>query len=201
MRKNTKTIINKRNRAVFSPSAKTTARPHNSSINPDAIIMQIAKDYKDRSRKDIDSWRKALMAIDHVEKPRYNRYYDLVDDLKTDGTLIKNVILRKTATLSVGFQIRNEKTNQINEEATKLINQKWFYRYLSWQLDAIIFGAKVVEFLEFNDKKIKLTVLPTRNLVPSQKRIYPDLTKDNVFINYDSPGEKPWLIELNGTTH
>lgn len=198
MRKNTKQILNNRNRGGFVPVAKADTQSLKSGKrNADAIIMQIANAYKDRSRKEIQSWRLALTAIEHIETPRYNRYFDLVDDLKTDGTLLKNVILRKTATLSVGFQIRNEKTGDINEEATKLLNQKWFYRYLNLELDAILYGTKLIEFLEFNDKKIKFSVLPSRNLVPSQKRIYPDLSKDKIFIEYDSDQNKPWIIELN----
>jgi phage gp29-like protein len=198
MRKNTKQILNNRNRGGFTPVAKADTQSLKSGKrNADAIIMQIANAYKDRSRKEIQSWRLALTAIEHIETPRYNRYFDLVDDLKTDGTLLKNVILRKTATLSVGFQIRNEKTGDINEEATKLLNQKWFYRYLNIELDAILYGTKLIEFSEFNDKKIKFSVLPSRNLVPSQKRIYPDLSKDKVFIEYDSEQNKPWIIELN----
>ena len=182
----------------FAPVAKTDTMPLRSGKkNADAIIMQISKSYKDRSRKDIQTWRLALMAIEHIDTPRYNRYFDLVDDLKTDGTFIKNVILRKTATLSIGFQIRNKKTGDINEEATELLNQKWFYRYLNLQLDAIIYGVRLVEFLEFDGKKIKMSVLPSRNMVPSQKRIYPDLSKDKIFIQYDAPIHKPWIIELN----
>ena len=185
-------------RLAINPTAKAETQPlRGGKRNADAIILQIAKSYKDRSRKDIQAWRLALMAIDHIDTPRYNRYFDLVDDLKTDGTFIKNVILRKTATLSVGFQIRNKKTGEINEEATELLNQKWFYRYLNLQLDAIIYGVRLVEFLAFDGKKIKMSVLPSRNMVPSQKRIYPDLSKDKIFIQYDDPQHKPWIIELN----
>ncbi|MCC9072464.1 DUF935 family protein [Flavobacterium sp. F-65] len=197
MRKNTNKLLNNRNKGFFSPVAKSDTQPVKSVKRADAIIMQVAKAYKDRSRKDIQSWRTALMAIDHIDTPRYNRYFDLVDDLKTDGTLVKNVILRKTATLSVGFQIRNSKTGEINQLATKLFNQKWFYRYLSLELDAIIFGTRLLEFLEFNGKRIKISVLPSRNLVPSQKRFYPDLSKDKSFIQYDSEENKPWVLELN----
>jgi hypothetical protein len=198
MRKNTKQIFNNRNRGGFTPVAKADTQSLKSGKhNNDAIIMQIAKAYKDRSRKEIQTWRMSLVAIDHIDTPRYNRYFDLVDDLKTDGTFIKNVILRKTATLSVGFQIRNKKTGDLNVEASELLNQKWFYRYLNLELDSIIYGLRLIEFSEFNGHKIKFSVLPSRNTVPSQKRIYPDLSKDKNFIEYDSPIHKPWIIELN----
>lgn len=196
----------KRNRAnkgvKIAPTAKATTQPIKmGKKNADAIILQIAKAYKDRSRKDIQSWRLALMAIDHIDTPRYFRYFDLVDDLKTDGTLKTQILLRKAATLSINFQIRNRKTGDINEEASELFQQKWFYKYLGIELDSILFGTRIVEFLEFNGHAIKLGVVPPRNTVPIQKRIYPDLSKDKDFIQYDEDAYKPWVIELNPDNH
>lgn len=182
----------------FAPVAKTNTTPMKSGkTNANAIIMQVAKAYKDRSRKEIQTWRLALTAIEHIETPRYNRYFDLQDDLVTDGVYKAQVLLRKSATLSCGFQVRNRKTGEVNELATELFNQKWFYRYLNVELDSIILGTRIIEFLEFNGHAIKFAVVPPRNTVPSQKRIYPDLGKDKTFIQYDDPIYKPWVIELN----
>lgn len=202
MRKNTKQILNNRNKGFMTPVAKADTQPLKSGKrNADAIIMQVAKAYKDRSRKEIQSWRMSLMAIDHIETPRYNRYFDLQDDLVTDGTYKTQVLLRKSATLSIDFQVRNRKTGQINELGSELFQQKWFYKYLNTELDSIILGTRVIEFLEFNGHSIKFAVIPPRNTVPKQKRIYPDLGKDNAFIQYDDPIYKPWVIELNPDNH
>lgn len=197
MKKNTRRILNSRQRSNFTPVAKTDTQPIKSGKkNADAIIMQVAKAYKDRSRKEIQSWRMALMAIDHIETPRYTRYFDLQDDLVTDGTYKTQVGLRESATLSVSYQIRNRKTGQINELGTELFQQKWFYSYLKQYLNSIILGTRIVEFLEFNGHNIKFALIPPRNTVPKQKRIYPDLGKEN-FIPYDHPIYKPWVIEMN----
>lgn len=189
----------KNNRGLnIKPMAKAETQPLKSGKkNADAIIMQVAKAYKDRSRKEIQSWRLSLMAIDHIETPRYTRYFDLQDDLVTDGTYKTQVGLRKSASLSVSYQIRNRKTGEINELGSELFQQKWFYSYLNKYLDSEILGTRIVEFLEFNGHNIKFAVVPPRNTVPSQKRIYPDLGKDKNFIQYDDPIYKPWVIEMN----
>ncbi len=114
----------------------------------------------------------SLTAIEHIETPRYNRYFDLQDDLVTDGTYKTQVLLRKSATLSVDFQIRNRKTGEINELGSELFQQKWFYKYLNIELDSFILGTRVIEFLEFNGHSIKFAIVPPRNTVPKQKRIY-----------------------------
>ena len=201
MRKNTKQILNNRNKGFIKPVAKTDTQPLKSGRkNTDAIIMQVAKAYKDRSRKEIQSWRLSLMAIDHIETPRYTRYFDLQDDLVTDGTYKTQVGLRKSATLSVSYQIRNRRTGEINELGSELFQQKWFYSYLNKYLDSEVLGTRVVEFLEFNGHNIKFAIVPPRNTVPSQKRIYPDLSKDK-FIQYDDPIYKAWVIEMNPDNH
>lgn len=198
MRKNTNKILNNRNKGTFAPVNKTETQPLKSGkLNANGIIMQVAKAYKDKSRKEIQTWRMSLMAIDHIETPRYNRYFDLQDDLTTDGTYKTQVLLRKSATLSVDFQIRNRKTGDINELGSELFQQKWFYKYLNTDIDAIVLGTRIIEFLEFNGHSIKFAIVPPRNTVPSQKRIYPDLGKDKNFIQYDDPIYKPWVIELN----
>lgn len=198
MRKNTNKLLNNRNKGTFAPVNKTDTQPLKSGkLNANGIIMQVAKAYKDKSRKEIQTWRMSLMAIDHIETPRYNRYFDLQDDLTTDGTYKTQVLLRKSATLSVNFQIRNRKTGDINELGSELFQQKWFYKYLNTDIDAIVLGTRIIEFLEFNGHSIKFAIVPPRNTVPSQKRIYPDLGKDKNFIQYDDPIYKPWVIELN----
>jgi Protein of unknown function (DUF935) len=198
MKRNAINKIRNRQGQNFSPVAKADTQPLKSGKkNSDAIIMQIAKAYKDRSRKEIQSWRLALTAIEHIETPRYNRYFDLVDDLRTDGTYKTQSLLRKSATLSVDFQIRNGKTGELNELASKLFQQQWFYRYLGTDLESKIEGTRILEFLEFNGHNIRFAVVPPRNTVPSQKRIYPDLGKDKIFIQYDDPIHSLWVIELN----
>jgi hypothetical protein len=202
MKRNALNRIKNNQRLNFVPTAKADTQPLKSGKqNANGIIMQVAKAYKDRSRKQIQSWRLSLTAIEHIETPRYNRYFDLQDDLVTDGTYKTQVLLRKSATLSIDFQVRNRKTGEINELGSELFQQKWFYKYLNIELDSIILGTRIIEFLEFNGHSIKFAIVPPRNTVPSQKRIYPDLAKDKIFIQYDDPIYKPWVIELNPDNH
>lgn len=183
---------------INEPKAEADTRPIRSGGGrSDNIIVKIAKAFKDRSRKDIQSWRLALVAAENAEQPIFTRYADLVDDLKTDGTFKTAVMLRRTTTLSTGFQVRNRRTGNLNEAATELLQQKWFYDYLSKNIDAIIYGTRVIEFIDFNGHKITFCVLPPRNTVPTLKRLFPDLGKPKKFIDYDAPEHQAWVTELN----
>lgn len=165
--------------------------------NDDSIIQQITLAFIDRSRKDIDKWRKSILAAEHPERPRFALWADLIHDLKREGTLQLNMGLRKAATMSVGYQIRNKKTSEINELATDLFRQQWFFRYMNQHLDSIVYGTRVVEFLNFNAHRIKFKVIPPRNVVPTEKRVYFDVSNDTNFVQYDDAYYMPWLVEFN----
>ncbi len=158
-------------------------------------IIEIVQNFKDNSRKDIDKWRKALVLASHPEEPKMFLLYDLIDDLKTDGHLQSQIQMRKTATLNTDFQITNRKTGETNEDLTFVFQQQWFYEFLDYALDSILYGTSLVEFTNFNAEKIQINLIPRRNVVPQKKRIYPDVTKDN-FIDYSNPLFAKWLISI-----
>jgi len=165
---------------------------------PPPLSVKIAHSFKDRSRKDIQTWRRALLYTQETKSPRFDVYFDLIDDLKTDGTLKTQVLLRKSATLSHGFQVRNLKSGEINEQATQTLSQKWFYEFLNVHLDSILYGTRIIEFLEFSGDNITFTTLPERNAVPTQKLIYLDLTKPSSAVDYSSENYRNWVVELGG---
>lgn len=178
---------------------KISAIQEKTRTNTNPAILNIVSSFKDNSRKDIKKWRDALAMASHPKEPKLNLYYDLLDDLLTDGHLQSQIQTRKMATLNTEFEIYNRKTGKVNEELTGLINNQWFYELLEITLDKIIFGHTLVEFKEFSGDKVKLSVIPRRNVVPPFKRIYPDLSKRE-FIQYDDESFKPWLLALGNDT-
>lgn len=159
------------------------------------LIDKITNQFKDRSRKDIDKWRQSLMLIDHFDKPNFTVYCDLIDDLLTDATVKALMQLRFSATLSIDTQIRNKRTGEVNEQATELFNQKWFFKYKTKYLEAIVNGSKVIEFSSFKGHNIEFNEIPKRNTATNFKRIYPNLNS-NSYIDYTNPIYSKWIIQL-----
>ena len=175
---------------------KVTAKTDTKSkgyTNP--AIIKIAQGFKDTSRKDIQKWRTALQQMQHPEEPKFAAYYDLINDLLTDGHLQSQMQMRKMSTLNTDFQVINRKTGKINEALSFTVQQQWFYQFLDTALDSVLFGASIVEFTGFNGDKISLNDLPRRNVVTTQKRIYPDLQKPD-FIDYSNPLFAKWLLQI-----
>lgn len=173
--------------------AKSEAPKNSGKRNP--AIIKIAQGFKDSSRKDIQKWRQALQLIQHPEEPKFSAYYDLVDDLLTDGHLQSQIQMRKMSTLNTDFQIINRKTGDINEDLTFTFQQQWFYEFLEHAVDHILFGTTLIEFSEFNNEKIKHNYIPRRNVVSTQHKIFPDLQKPQ-YIDYSDGLFASWLIQI-----
>lgn len=163
--------------------------------NTKRIIDAIVEQFKDRSRKDIQKWRKAIQMSEHNERPRMHFIQDLYDDLDTDGHLTGDIELRKNATLNTAFIIIDDNTGQENEEATKLCNQSWFFDFINEALDAIFKGYSLVEFESFESKKVSFNSIPRRNVVPKLKMLFPNPNEDKG-ISYDDPYFEKWIIQI-----
>ncbi|MFJ1492648.1 phage portal protein family protein, partial [Capnocytophaga canis] len=172
---------------------KENSKPKAGRSNP--AIVKIVQNFKDNSRKDIDKWRKALQLAAHPEEPKLTLFYDLLEDLLTDGHLQSQIQMRKMSTLNTDFQVINRKTAEIDEENTFLLQQQWFYDFLNHCLDSLLFGVTLVEFRHFENEKVNINLIPRRNVVPALGKILPDATKDD-FINYKDDVFKAWLLEI-----
>lgn len=159
------------------------------------IILKIVSAFKDKSRKDIDKWRNAIKLAENPEKPRYNFLHDLYDDLIMDGHFKAQSRIYKYSILNTEFTVIDKTNKKINEEATEFFTKKWFYDFLNLGLKRDFRGYTLVEFKEFNDKRIELDVVPPRNVVPQKKIVVPDLSKEEV-ISYEDPFFENWLIEI-----
>ncbi|MCT4698466.1 phage portal protein family protein [Tenacibaculum haliotis] len=173
--------------------AKTETANNSGKKNP--AIIKIAQGFKDSSRKDIDKWRQALQLMQHPEEPKFQAYYDLIDDLKTDGHLQSQIQMRKMSTSNTDFHVVNRKTKDINEELTFTVQQQWFYEFLDHAIDHILYGTTLIEFSEFQAEKIKCDIIPRRNVVSTQNKIFPDLQKPQ-YIDYGDEMFDSWLIQI-----
>lgn len=158
-------------------------------------IIKIVENFKDNSRKDIDKWRRALMASQNIDDPKFNLYHDLVDDLITDGHLQSQIQMRKLSTLNTDYRIINRKTGEENQDLSFIFQQQWFFNFIDQCLEAILRGTALMEFQSFQGEKIEMNLLPRRNIVPTRGKIFPDITKPD-FILYKDEVFAPWLIQI-----
>ncbi len=177
-----------------TPVSKTDTKPLKNGGKTNPAIVQIVEKFKDSSRKDIDKWRQALQMAQHPEEPKYTAYFDLVDDLLTDGHLQSQIQMRKMSSLNTDFQVINRKTGEVNEDLTFLLQQQCFFHFIGWAWDSILFGTSLIEFHSFNAHLIQNVLIPRRHTIPSQYKIIPDLEKEKQHILYNDLQLAPWLL-------
>lgn len=179
-----------------SPENKNKEATAGKSSKTNPVVIKITQSFKDSSRKDIDQWRRALRMAQHPEEPKMAAYYDLLDDLLTDGHLQSQIQLRKTSSLNTDFQIINRNTGETDENGTFIFRQQWFYEFLGYVMDSLLFGTTLAEFTAFEGEKIRVGILPRRHIIPQLGRILPDVTKDTEYINYRDPQFSPYILQI-----
>lgn len=148
-----------------------TIAPIATAINnkkSNTIINQLAAEAVDRSRVEIKAWRSAIATAMHPETPRWQPLQDIIENLMTDGHLMAQVQIRKSAVTSTRFYI-SDKSGKENEEKTKLFETEWFYNLIDHLLDTPYRGYTIMELVDpVNNEWV---LMPRRNIVPQQKMI------------------------------
>jgi len=162
-----------------------------------AIISQLTKEFSDRSRSDIKKWRDAMQAAENPENPRWSLYHDLIENLMTDGHLMAAVQVRKAATLSNRFYIKDRATGKELADKTELLMTEWFYTMVDSLLDSVFKGNTVVELAD--PVVVKWVLWPRRNIAPQLNRLYFEANGDK-FINYTDPAFTKNVLEFRYTS-
>ncbi len=156
----------------------------NNNTPSNDIVLKLAQEFQDRSRKDIRKWRDAIQLAENPENPRWHMLQDMIDDLILDAHLSSVIDVRKMATLNHKFYVTDIKSAEVLEEQTTLLNTSWFYQFLDFSLDAIFRKFSLLQILR-EGENIILSVVPHRNVCLQKKRVYTEVSGDN-YIDYST---------------
>lgn len=113
------------------------------------------------------------IAVQAAESPMYpNRFLicQVYQQLVLDAQVESGMLQRKSKVLSQKFNVT--KGGEVDEEKTKLINQKWFYDFMNLALDSIFWGFSLVQFSDVvNDKFESVTLVPRIYVVPEKSLV------------------------------
>jgi phage gp29-like protein len=129
-----------------------------------------------RTAHDVKLWRDAITSAENAWYP--TRYYmqRMYVDTILDGHTFSCMKRRRNLTLLKDFVIKGE-DGKVNDEATKLIkDKKWFRDLLSYILDAQFYGYSLIQLgdLMMVDKKYtfpRLTTLRRWNVEPDRQNL------------------------------
>ncbi|WP_442795323.1 phage portal protein family protein [Pelobium manganitolerans] len=157
-------------------TASTTPGTMPAKQNKDAVLTRIISEFKDRNRKDIQTWRKALALAGDPNDPRMYLLQDLYDDLETDGHLESQTNLRRMATLGYDSEVINQENGEADTETQKLLSLEWFYDFVKMVLSYPEKGPAVLELQD--PVNLVWEMIPRRNVVPQRKFIFFEVNGD-----------------------
>lgn len=140
------------------------------------IVAAIISEFKDKSRAEIRKWRNALKMAEDPTNPRNYVLQDLYENLKADGHFIAQSELRKAATTSRKFSVKNIKTGEVDEGKTKMLQKKWFYNFMEKGLECVTKGYTILELV--NSASMDWRLVPRRNVCGRLQRVYLEVGGD-----------------------
>lgn len=170
-------------------------QPHKENGN--TVLAKIIQEHKDSTRVEIQKWRQALEATQDPKEPVMYLLQDIYDNLESDGHLMSQVELRKSALLNSPFSIIDKKTGIADVIKTESFITEWFYTFLENALDSIFKGFSLFEIVDSQNMSIEL--IPRRNVIGKQSKIVLDTTS-NKFISF-AKGFETTLIHVGRPTN
>jgi hypothetical protein len=135
--RNIKISIKRTLKMTKSLKQKTTPAP--------IVVNELNIRSADRGRKDIATWRNALIAAESIGNPNRVRLYDLYDDIITDGHLSGLIAKRTDAVLNKDLYFEKEGAKCHNMDA--LIHSLPFRQLVRTILETQLWGCSALEFL------------------------------------------------------
>ncbi|MEO6176787.1 MAG: DUF935 family protein [Flavobacterium circumlabens] len=181
-------IKKRRNIAVPAFQAKTAPAKNSDA----AIISAIVSEVQDRTRKDIQKWRKAMTAAENPTEPRWAAMQDLIDDMIIDGHVESVLLIRAAATMNNRSYVVDIGTGKKLDEQSQFLEKQWFYQFLEACFNALVHKYNVIQLLA-EEEKIKIVPVPYRNISITQQRMYLEAFGTK-YVDYI---EVPGIIEIN----
>ena len=129
----------------------------------DIIINELNVRAVDRSRKDIATWRSALISAESVCYPERTRLYDLYDDILLDGHLSGVIAKRIDAVLNKEIYFENEEGKVYVMDA--LIRSVAFRNIVRTIMETQLWGISGVEFIP--GKELNVQLIPRKHIKPA----------------------------------
>ena len=126
------------------------------------IVNELNVRSADRSRKDIATWRGALIIAESVYYPNRTRLYDLYEDIILDGHL-SGIIAKRIDTVlnkEIFFESQGRKDHSMDE----LIRSLPFRNLVRTVMETQLWGMSAVEFLP--GKELAYDIIPRKHVRP-----------------------------------
>lgn len=172
-------------------------------ISRDKAVSMITKlniETKQLTQKEITRWRNAHQLALFIDDPKRYELYSIYDDALLDLHLAGAIRNRKLAVMASPFRLINDK-GETDGTATKIIDKKWFRRFVSLALDSRFYGHSLIQFGDIErDPDISFTnveLVPREHVCPEYGTILENMGDPaKKGIPYRGTPLMDWAIEV-----
>lgn len=162
-----------------------------------SLAQQLTLRQITRTRKDIADWKRALIAAEAVQNPKFYLLQDLYVEAMDDALLSSQVSNRFESTTAAPFELVDQSGNVNNEQTATLRAIPFIQDLIQHILESELFGYSLIELSSTPNGEPHMTLLPRRHIDPVNGRFYPDAYQQN-FIPYRDLSEYgKFVLEFN----
>jgi len=149
-----------------------------------------------QERYNLNDFVSAVDRANNITSPSRLDITKVYNEVYQDGHLIGIINALKSSISKTRFKLTDKNGEEL-EEKTYLFNQKWFYDYLSYSLDAEMYGYSLLEIGDVEDDIIQdLTLIPRQNVIPEWECVTKNvntISKTSALYYNEKPYDK-WSI-------
>lgn len=161
-------------------------------------LTQFIASQQQRGRQMINDWLKALQAAENPEKPNRELLYKLYKNIMNDADVYSEwKTKRKLRIIGAGFNIYDANNKPV-EDATKMLEKKWFVDLMNHAFDSMLLGHSLVEIKSIDSDGLidKVELLNRRHVIPEKGLHVQKVGDEKGVLFREDPTYAPWLFEF-----
>lgn len=125
------------------------------------------------SPKNIKDWNAAVQSATDPERPNFQFYQELCENLMLDAHLKSVIETRVNRVLRSKYDLISESGDTADAEIKKLLHRPWFEKFLFYTIMTRFTGIKVLELFDTNElgELIRCKDIPQGHLLPKRQEI------------------------------
>lgn len=161
-------------------------------------LTQFLASQQQRGRQMINDWLKALQAAENPEKPNRELLYKLYHNLLMDADLTAEwETRRKLRVIGAGYNLFDANNKPV-EEATKMLENKWFIDMINHAFDSKLLGTSLVEIKSLTPEGLiaQIELIKRRHVIPEKGLHIAKIGDEKGILYREDPAYAQWLFEF-----
>jgi len=169
----------------------------------EADFIKLMRQQKILYRIEVKNWRAAHQDAIDIERPTREELMNIYDDAMLDPHLGAVINQRILDVLNIPAEVYDLDTGEEDEDATKLIQKRWFYDANKFLIETVPYGFSPLKW-DFKQgtnlqwEVAKVSIFAREHCVPEYNGIRPDVSGEEIIYFHDKPYNRFYMLIDSG---